>query len=134
MTTHSQRTMRRLLAAMAGLALVTTAATATTAQTRSDFLAVSIGSIAAEQALARRWAELFAFIIEEFKADGRDMTGILQGDFSTRELRILTTYGDEDSGVGITFTDAQLAQLDPRETAARLYRAWKAIEDSGIGR
>ena len=54
MTTHSQRTMRRLLTATAGLALVTTAATATTAQTRSDTFVVSIGSMAAEQALIGR--------------------------------------------------------------------------------
>jgi len=71
-------------------------------------------------AQVRRWAELFAFILGEFKADDRDPTGRIEGDFSVRMIRIVGA-NDREAGVTRTLTANELAKDDLRELAKRLY-------------
>ena len=78
----------------------------------------------ADRALAKRWAELFAAVIGEFQADHRDLTANIQGDFSTREIRIRRTTGT-DRWVGQTLTRQELATADLRALAKRLYEESK---------
>jgi hypothetical protein len=83
------------------------------------------GPLSAEdQALAKRWAELFANVLVEFKADNRDPIANIEGDFSTRELRIRRTVG-EDQWVDRTLTKKELATADLRALAKRLYEESK---------
>lgn len=76
--------------------------------------------------LAKRWAELFRDVLIEFKRDGRDPTGILQGAFPAREIRILMSPDDEDGGVRLVLTEHQLLTADLQAAASALYQAWKA--------
>ena len=68
----------------------------------------------------RRWAELFAFILGECKADDRDPTGRIEGDFSTRMIRIIGA-DDREAGVTRMLTANELANDDLRKLAKRLY-------------
>lgn len=128
------RTTKDLLAVTFGFALVVSAARTADAQTASPLLAASAVGPIGNQALAKRWAEMFSFLLNEFRADGRDPTGILQGDFSTGELRILASSGDDDSGVVLRLTRRELAIIDLRDAAKTLYAAWRALEGSGTDR
>jgi len=76
-------------------------------------------------ALAKRWGELFANILEQFRADGRSPIGILQGDFSTREIAILVHPEDEKSGVRSTISPSDLEKGDLKAIAGRIYDRWK---------
>ena len=80
-----------------------------------------------DAALARRWAELFAGIIAQFQADGRDLPGNLEGDFTTREIRVrASTAGDNDSlWVSKTLTESELRTADLGKTVRELYEAAK---------
>jgi hypothetical protein len=77
-------------------------------------------------ALVKRWGELFANILEQFRADGRSPVGILQGDFSTREIAILTNPEDEKSAVRSTVSRVDLESGDLKAMAQRIYARWKA--------
>lgn len=71
-------------------------------------------------AQAKRWAELFAFVLAEFKADDRDPTGLIEGDFSVRMIRILGV-NEREAGVTRTLTATELAKSDLRKLAKQLY-------------
>jgi hypothetical protein len=73
-----------------------------------------------DQALAKRWAELFANVVLEFKADHRSPVTNIEGDFSTREIRIRRTVG-EDQWVDRTLTKDELATADLKALAKGLY-------------
>jgi len=73
-----------------------------------------------DQAMAKRWAELFAAIITEFHADHRDMTANIEGDFTTHHIRIRRTTGTDD-WVSKTLTRQELAAADMHTLAKRLY-------------
>jgi hypothetical protein len=85
-----------------------------------------------DQALAKRWAELFAAVIVEFQADHRDMTANIEGDFSTRQIRVRRTTGT-DAWVSKTLTRQELATGDLRALAKRLYAQSKQPADSQEG-
>lgn len=76
-----------------------------------------------DSALVRRWADLFANIIQQFQNDQREVAGNLEGDFSTGELRLrASSAGDSDSlWVSRQFSAAQLRTMDVEETARVLY-------------
>ncbi len=74
----------------------------------------------AEQMLVTRWSQLFAAVLAEFQADHRSPVANIEGDFTTRELRIRRTVG-EDAWVTRTLTTQQLASADLRALAKRLY-------------
>ena len=78
-------------------------------------------------ALSKRWGELFANILEEFRHDGRSPIGILQGDFSTLEIGILANPEDEDSALRTKVTRADLETGDLKAMARRVYAGWKAV-------
>lgn len=80
-----------------------------------------------DAALTRRWSELFANIIEQFRAERRDMVGNLEGDFTTREVRVrATSKGDNDSlWVSKTFTENQLRTANLHKAARDIYAAAK---------
>ena len=73
-----------------------------------------------DQALIKRWAELFANVLTEFRADNRDPVTNIEGDFSTREIRI-RRVGGEDRWVGRTLTKHELATGDLKALAKHLY-------------
>jgi hypothetical protein len=73
-----------------------------------------------DPAQAKRWAELFALVLGEFIADNRDATGRIEGDFSTRTLRIVAA-NDRETGVTRILTATELKTHDLRELAKRLY-------------
>lgn len=76
-----------------------------------------------DAALVRRWAELFANVIEQFRLDRRDLIGNIEGDFTTREIRVrATSAGDNDSlWVSKTFSETELRGADVQKTARELY-------------
>src|SRR3954469_16810509 len=78
-----------------------------------------------DSTLVKRWAELFGNLMTEFKNDGRDPKGIVRGDFSTREILILTDRESEESWVGIAVSTRTLVSGDLQAIGADLYRAWK---------
>lgn len=73
-----------------------------------------------DQQLVRRWAELFAYVLAEFRADHRDATAAIEGDYSTRRIRVLRSTGD-DRWVDRTLTEQELRTTDLRALAKRLY-------------
>ena len=77
-----------------------------------------------DQALVKRWAELFAAILGEFLADHRDPTASMKGDFSTLELRIRRITGTDD-WVDRKLTKKELTSADLRELAKQLYNESK---------
>ena len=82
-----------------------------------------------DEASVKRWAELFANILGEFSADDRDPTGRVQGDYSTRTVRVIGAADDRDVGVTRTLTKRELATADLKALARRLYTdARKAAE------
>ena len=88
------------------------------------------GPLSAEdQALIKRWAELFADVLGEFKADRRDPTANIEADFSTREIRIRRVA--DDGWVDRTLTKQELATADLRALAKRLYEESKSKAKTG---
>ena len=88
------------------------------------------GPLSAEdQALVKRWAELFAAVLGEFRDDHRDPTANVEGDFSTREIRIRRLTGD--GWVDRTLTKQELATADLRALAKRLYQDSKGKGKTG---
>ena len=82
-----------------------------------------------DEASVRRWAELFANILGEFRVDGRDPVGRVQGDYASRTVRIIGTDDDRDVGVTRTLSARQLETADLKALASRLYaQARKAAE------
>jgi very-short-patch-repair endonuclease len=79
--------------------------------------------------LVKRWAELTADVLNEFRVDGRNPVGLIFGDFSARQVRLLTDPEREDGWVGLGLTEKDLRTLDLRTAAVNLYRAWKAAVD-----
>lgn len=77
-----------------------------------------------DQMLVRRWSELFANLLLEFRADHRDPVANIEGDFTTRELRIRRSAGD-DAWVKHTLTKQELATADLRALAKKLYSETK---------
>jgi hypothetical protein len=77
-----------------------------------------------DQALVKRWSELFAAVLGEFRADHRDATARIEGDFATRQIRIRRTTGI-DEWIGRTLTKQQLATVDVRAFAKKLYEESK---------
>ena len=73
----------------------------------------------------RRWAELFSYVIVEFQADHRDPVGNVEGDFSTKLLRVRKAEPKGESWASITLTDRELARTDLRALAKKLYAASK---------
>lgn len=78
--------------------------------------------------LVHRWAELFAGVIQQFQRDHRDVVGNIEGDFTTRELRVRAASGDDNDSLWVTrrFSEKELRTLDLEETARVLYAAAKA--------
>lgn len=80
-------------------------------------------SIPVDTVLARRWGELFANVIQEFQRDNRDLVGNIEGDFTTREIKVrATSAGDDDSlWVSRTLSEEELRGGDLQELARELY-------------
>jgi len=78
------------------------------------------GPAGIDQQLVRRWAELFAHVLAEFRADHRDATAAIEGDYSTRRIRVLRSTGD-DRWVDRTLSEEELRTTDLRALAKRLY-------------
>src|SRR6185503_7231239 len=86
-------TMKRTTLFASGLLILASAGVTTApaqSQRTSDNGEISVQEIGRMYTLGKRWAELTANILQEFRTDGRDPTARLQGDFSTRTLKILT--------------------------------------------
>jgi len=83
---------------------------------------------ATEANLAKRWAELFIYVLDEFRADDRDPTANLEGDFSTREIRIRGVVGDGAIWAGRILTEEELATADLRVIARDLYNASNPVK------
>ena len=98
-------------------------ATISGAQARSTD-SISPAELSRMYSLGKRWAQLTANVLAEFRADGRDPTAKVLGDFSTRTLRLLTDVEDDESGVEITLTEEQLAGADLTRLAKDLYQVW----------
>ena len=79
--------------------------------------------------LVKRWSELFADVINEFQAEGRAPTAIVQGDFTTREIHLMTDRESETGWVGVSISKSRLRNADLHAVAVDLYRAWKAAVD-----
>ena len=77
-----------------------------------------------DQALVTRWSELFAAVLGEFRADHRDPTANIEGDFATREIRVRRIAGT-GAWVGRTLTKKDLATVDVRAFAKKLYEESK---------
>jgi hypothetical protein len=75
--------------------------------------------------LVRRWAELFSYVIAEFQADHRDLVANVEGDFSTKLLRVRMAETKTERWASITLTDQELARTDLRAMAKKLYAASK---------
>ena len=77
--------------------------------------------------LARRWAELFASVIGRFHSEHRDLLGNLEGDFTTREVRVRATSARDDDSLWVsrTLTENELRTADLATMAGDLYRAAK---------
>jgi hypothetical protein len=72
-------------------------------------------------ALVRRWAQLYAYIIADFQADHRDLAASVEGDFSTRQIRLRTDVASNEEWVGRTLTEDELRTADIRALASELY-------------
>jgi hypothetical protein len=81
----------------------------------------SAQEVGVDVALVKRWAQLFAYILEDFQADHRDPTASMEGDFATREIRIRTDLADSEEWVGRTLTEDELRAADIRALAKELY-------------
>ena len=77
-----------------------------------------------DQALVKRWSELFAAVLGEFRADHRYAVANIEGDFATRKIRIRRTVGT-DQWVDRTLTKKELATVDVRALAKKLYEESK---------
>ena len=75
-----------------------------------------------DQALVKRWAELFASVLGEFQVNHRDAVANIEGDFSTRLIRVRRVTGTDD-WVERTLTKKELATEDLRALAKKLYEA-----------
>jgi hypothetical protein len=73
-----------------------------------------------DETLVKRWAELFSYVIAEFRASDRDLTAAIEGDYSTRRIRIQHAT-DKDRWVDSTLTEKELRTADLRALAKRLY-------------
>lgn len=82
-----------------------------------------------DRALIRRWAELFADVLGEFRADRRDAVANIEADFSTREICIRRVTGD--GWVDRTLTKQELATADLRALAKQLYDESKSKAKTG---
>jgi len=74
-----------------------------------------------DRELVRRWAELFSYVITEFRDDHRDATAEIEADYSTLDLRIHKLQGAENDWVGRRLTVEELRTADLRVLAKRLY-------------
>jgi len=120
----SNSARKRAWSAALGIALIGITATMSSAQVARD--TVEQAATLPSAAQVKRWSELFANILEQFRADGRSAIGILQGDFSTREIAILTDPEDEKSAVRSTVSRVDLESGDLKAMAQRIYAGWKA--------
>ena len=77
-----------------------------------------------DQALVKGWSQLFAAVLGEFRADHRNPTANIEGDFATREIRVRRTAGTNE-WVGRTLTKKDLATVDVRMFAKKLYEESK---------
>jgi len=77
------------------------------------------------QILAKRWAQLYADLIEQYRVDGRSAVANVEGDFSTREMRIRVASEDEAAWVSRTLTASELRTADIKAIASDLYAAAK---------
>lgn len=75
-----------------------------------------------DQALVKRWAELFAAVLGEFQANHRDPVANIEGDFTERIIRVRRVSG-ADQWVERTLTKKELATEDLRALAKKLYEA-----------
>jgi hypothetical protein len=78
-----------------------------------------------DRALVTRWASLTAYLLDEFKQDNRTPVANIEGDFSSREVRVRVTSAREDVWVSKTLTEAELRTADMRAVAKTLYAAAK---------
>ena len=83
----------------------------------------SAQGVGVDAALVKRWAQLFAYIIADFQADHRDLTASIEGDFSTREIRLRTDVASSEEWVGRTLTEDELRSAEIRALASELYAA-----------
>jgi hypothetical protein len=74
-----------------------------------------------DRELVKRWAELFSYVITEFREDHRDATAEIEADYSTLYLRIHKLQGAENDWVGRRLTVEELRTADLRALAKRLY-------------
>jgi hypothetical protein len=75
-----------------------------------------------DQALVKRWAELFAAVLGEFQTNHRDPVANIEGDFTVRTIRVRRVRG-ADQWVERTLTKTELATEDVRALAKKLYEA-----------
>jgi hypothetical protein len=71
-------------------------------------------------AQVQRWAMLFAYVLEEFHRDHRDPTAKLQGDFSTRLIRVRAVDHDK-RWASLTLSERDLETADLKAIARGLY-------------
>ena len=74
-----------------------------------------------DHALVKRWAELFSYVISEFRDDHRDATAAIEADYSTLDIRIHKLNGSENDWVARRLTVDELRTADLRALAKRLY-------------
>jgi hypothetical protein len=89
-------------------------------------------SIPVDVVLAKQWSELFAGIIQEFQRDNRDLPGNLEGDFTTREIKVrAVSEADTDSlWVSRTLSENELRTGDLEELARMLYANAKRVAET----
>lgn len=88
----------------------------------------SADTIPVDVVLAKRWSELFAAVIRQFHREDRDLVGNLEGDFTTREIKVrATSEGDVDSlWVSRTLSEQELRTADLDHVASDIYMKAKA--------
>ena len=74
-----------------------------------------------DRELVKRWAELFSYVITEFREDHRDATAAIEADYSTLYVRIHKLQGTENDWVSRRLTVDELRTTDLRALAKRLY-------------
>jgi hypothetical protein len=112
------------LAATLGLGIRAASAdshpSATAAMTEQPTNDQSPQGLGIDEALVKRWAELFSYILAEFRADRRDPTAAIEGDYTTRHLRI-RRVAPANGWVDRTLTEKELRTANLRALAKRLY-------------
>jgi hypothetical protein len=75
--------------------------------------------------LVRRWASVWANLLEQFQKEQRSPVANIEGDFSELKMRVRLTSSRDDAWFTRTFTATELMNTDTKTTAEALYDSAK---------